>query len=452
MTPSIQIDPSFPYYRQRSPDSIADELQLAGYRAVHIFVTNEFDVDAELVRALHRCRLEVWALTLGNGTFTTAHLPSGWEGWQMGLLKTVNDGYTRLSPFCPAYVAWKKQALAALVRSIPFDGLHIAEPYLPEWGGLKSGTYGDVGAHAAAAFRRTYGAAIPEFRNRLSPRYYRKQPELYEAWVQFRVDGVNDYVDEIFNGCGGVREARPDIRIATWTLAVDDGPDSAAKLRELQGNDAVSMIAKVKPDLHYLQTHWPDWGRAALPAEYVRTYRPFVQAIRDAHPSLPIGIQTDIGSAKPMIRSRAWLEQFARETGALGCSTWTAYEYHIGGALYDEAPRLMGARRLAGGGIELCFHKRIASVHTNSTGSGLQLAARTGNVVRELFPAHVSSDGNRLILRGLDLPSGATHIGVKGTADTPELLLFPPKRANRTSVYEWASLDEHRTVCYTNRK
>jgi hypothetical protein len=438
MIPSIQIDPAFSYYARRSPDSIAEELALAGYRIVHIFVTNELEVDGRLVEALRRKGLQVWALTLGNGTFGTSHLPAEWHSWQMGLLREPNDGYARLSPFCSAYVAWKKQVLAQLVKKLPFDGLEIAEPYLPEWNGLETGTYGDVGPHARAAFREKYGADPPEFRDKTSPAYYRKQPQLYADWVQFRVDGVNGYVDEIINGAEGVRAARPGILIATWTLAVDAGADSVAKLRELQGNDAAAMIDRVRPDLHYLQTHWPDWTRASLSARYVRSYRPFVESIRKAHPSLPLGIQTDIGSAKRMIRSRAWLEAYVREVQALGGATWTAYEYTLGGAQYDEAPRLLAAQRTGARTATLSFHKRVAPCSPVD----VRIALRSGGNERQLRVISVETDGNRVRLTvGEGWEANGKELGASGFADTPELLLFPPLRPNRSHSYDWVPLD-----------
>ncbi|MDU5949381.1 MAG: hypothetical protein E6Z15_20240, partial [Paenibacillus macerans] len=46
--PSIQIDPAFAYYRDRSADSVARELKQAGYRSVRYFVTREDRVDGRL--------------------------------------------------------------------------------------------------------------------------------------------------------------------------------------------------------------------------------------------------------------------------------------------------------------------------------------------------------------------------------------------------------------------
>src|SRR5690625_2051945 len=51
---SIQIDPGFPYYQNRSVESIVDEIELAGYNSVHYFVVNENDVNGRLIDAFRK--------------------------------------------------------------------------------------------------------------------------------------------------------------------------------------------------------------------------------------------------------------------------------------------------------------------------------------------------------------------------------------------------------------
>ncbi|MFN0224036.1 N-acyl-D-glucosamine 2-epimerase, partial [Paenibacillus sp. KR2-11] len=356
---SIQIDPAFAYYTDRSPESVASELLLAGYRNIRYFVTDETRVNGELVRALRRQGLSVWAMVLGNGAYNTGHLPPEWPRWQMTLLKRTDDGYTRLSPHSMSYTLWKKHSIARLLREHPFSGLEVAEPYLPEWNGLTSGVYGDVGPLAAAAFKQFCGSEMPDFVHRTSPRYYQKDRARHLMWIEFRVQAVNRFLNEIINGAGGARSVRPDIRIATWSLAVDAGRDPVGTLREVQGTDAAEMIRLIQPDLHILQTHWPDWMRGRLPADYVRRYRPFVRQIRASHPGVPLGVQTDIGSLRPMRRSRAWLESFASAAAQEGYRMWTAYEYSIGLPMYTERPAPLRARRADRRTVVVDFNKRI---------------------------------------------------------------------------------------------
>lgn len=172
--PSIQIDPTFPYYQNRSRDSVAEEIELAGYRTVHYFVVKETAVDGELIDCLHRRGIAVWALVIGNGTFSTAGLPPEWPSWKMGLMKELNDGFVRFSPFSEAYVQWKKEAVARMLRDYPFDGIEVAEPYFPEWDGLRRGVYGDIGPAAQQAFKEKYGFDVPEFANRFAANYYER--------------------------------------------------------------------------------------------------------------------------------------------------------------------------------------------------------------------------------------------------------------------------------------
>lgn len=426
---SIQIDPLFPYYADRSPDSIADELVLAGYRTVHYFVVNEQKVDLRLVEALQRREIAVWALVLGNGTFSAEHAPPLWKQWRMELLRPINDGFERFSHFSTEYIEWKKEVLSYVLSNVPFDGVEVAEPYFPEWNGLERGVYGDVGPLAAQAFRARYGEEMPEFRDTSSSRYYTRVPELYEAWIDLRVDAVNGLIHELINGAKGAREVRPDIQVATWSLAVRDD-DAARKLREWQGLDAVSMIELVKPDLHVLQTHWPDWMKRGLPADYIREYEPLAASIRERYPDLPLGIQADIGSRASMIKGRRWLDDFEHHAYALGYRTWMAYEYHIGGYMYAEPPLPSSGLRLDDAEVMITYNKRIdpdsigeVLLYPSSGMSRPQVVKVTGSAV----------DGNRLFLRfARALPETPFQLEVRDVRDTPELWLLKGRKANRT--------------------
>ncbi|MUG69686.1 N-acyl-D-glucosamine 2-epimerase [Paenibacillus validus] len=429
---TIQIDPTFAYYVDRSEASVAAELEQAGYRSVRYFVTDETKINGRLVRALRERGMEVWAMALGNGAYGTGHLPPAWRSWQMELLKPVNDGYVRLSPFSAGYTAWKKSALAQVVREHPFTGLEIAEAYFPEWNGLGTGVYGDVGPLAQAAFRQFSGGAMPEFRLRTSPLYYKKDRARYLLWIDLRVRAVNDFLHEVINGQGGVRDANPRIRIATWSLAVDAGRDPVGDVREAQGIDAVAMIRRVRPDAHVLQTHWPDWMRARLPADYIRRYRPFAEPIGLAFPSLPLGVQTDIGSLRGMRRSRAWLKRFGTEAQAQGYRFWTAYEHSIGLPMYAEPPLPLSAARLGDARrVRLTFSKRIDPA--SAAGGAFRICTTNGGFGGELAPIHVEAvDGQLVELWSDGFPPEAFELEVIGVRDTPDRWLLRDQPANTT--------------------
>jgi len=427
---SIQVDPTFPYYRGRSAGSVAEEIRLAGYTIVHYFVINEQQVNHALIEEFRNNGISVWAMVLGNGTFSTDKYPAEWPSWQMGMVKPVNDGYTRLSPFSEGYRGWKKAAVAELVYLHPFDGIEIAEPFFPEWDGIRRGVYGDVGPMAAEAFRAYCGCDMPEFVDTGSSRYYKKIPDVYERWVAFRVEAVNGFVDELINGRGGARSARPDIAVATWSLAVRGGERSVALLRELQGLEASSMIAKVKPDVHFLQTHWPDWTRSDLPPDYIREYAPFVCEIRAAHPAMPLGVQADIGSARNMVKSGAWWRSMQTMAQRLGFGTSTAYEYHIGGSMYEERPMPVKAVRTAWNEIVISFNKRIDEESCQPPERVFRFWRGDGEPVPVVVQA-ARTDGNRVALRSADYPDTDLLVELAGVVrDTPKLWLFKDKAAN----------------------
>ncbi|PYI53813.1 N-acyl-D-glucosamine 2-epimerase [Paenibacillus flagellatus] len=431
--PTIQVDPLFPYYANRSPDSVAEEIRLAGFPVVRYFVVNERKVNRKLIEAFRKRGMFVWALVLGNGSFSTEGYPDEWPDWQMKLLRPVDDGYRRFSYFNDDFVAWKTKTITAMLADCPFDGIEIAEPYFPEWNGLESGVYGDVGPYAQRAFRRRYGLEMPEFVRTSSPRYYKNDPDTYRKWVRFRIDAVNGFLDRVINGEGGARRTRPDIAVATWSLAVDAGPDSVSRLADMQGNDAASMIAAVKPDLHVLQTHWPDWGNPDLPADYVRRYEPFVRDIRRRHPDVPIAVQADVGSSRNMIRSRAWTETFAATAAASGYASWTAYEYHIGGAMYEERPTPVLASRTGAREAMISFNKRIRIDPVRLSRELIGFRADGGaHRFAPIDKARV--DGSRLYVASDRFPPGSFELRIPGgIRDTPELWLYKDFPANEAA-------------------
>ncbi|MGF9712866.1 N-acyl-D-glucosamine 2-epimerase [Paenibacillus naphthalenovorans] len=429
LQPSIQIDPTFAYYLDRSEDSVAAELELAGFRAVRYFVTNETQVNGRLIAALRNRGLEVWAMVLGNGAYGTGHLPPGWKDWQMTLLKKIDDGFHRFSLFSHQYLAWKKNAVSRLISRHPFTGFEVAEPYFPEWNGLDSGVYGDVGPLARAAFKRFSGAEMPDFRYPGSPAYYKTDRARYLLWMEFRVQAVNGFLNELINGAGGVRETNPGIRIATWSLAVNAGDDSVPALREYQGIDAAAMIRTVRPDVHILQTHWPDWMRERLKPDYIKHYKPFMDHIRASHASIPIGVQTDIGSLRRMRRSRAWMERFAAAAGAHGYQFWTAYEYSIGLPMYEDKPQPVRAHRPEQSLVVLEFNKRV-DVRTASCGQHYRYVSHGSEPA---IPVRVNQvDGHRVVLSSEQFPVESFELHITGIRDTPELWLLKNEAGNQT--------------------
>jgi hypothetical protein len=427
---SIEIDPGFPYYQNRSAASIADEIAVNGFKSVHYFVTNDGDVNGALVDALHKRGIAVWALTLAFGSYTVAGYPTEWPTWQQELLSASQPGFYSFSPWSSGYLQYQKRALSALVQKYHFDGLEMAESFLPDWNGFSSGFYGDVGPLAAAAFQSRYGLAMPNFTDATSPNYYKTDTARYSKWVQFRVEGVNAFLGDLVNGKGGLRQTRKNLLIGTWTIAVDGGPNSVQKEREMQAVDAPSMIAAVKPDINYIQTNWPDWLKPDLKPNYIDAYLPFVDQIRRSNKTIPLGIQTDIGSTIPTSRDRTWISEFAKEAGRTGFATWTGYEYSLGGYLYDEAPlvaRVDCSRQ--DHTVTLHFQKRI---DVSSAKTPDSFTIRSGQVSSPVKPASVDVDGNMVTLHPEQLPHGVFAIAIDHVNDTPALWFFNQTMAPHT--------------------
>lgn len=424
---SIQIDPLFGYYKDRSVKSIVDEIELAGYESVHYFVVNENQVDGELIDEFRNRGIAVWALVLGNGTYSTAAYPAEWPEWEMELVTPQNDGYTRLSPHSENYRQWKKDVLADLVLKYPFDGIEIAEPYFPEWNGFDTGNYGDIGPNAQKAFFEEYNESeIPDFTDETKSNYYLNDQELYDKWIQFRVDGVNSFLDELINGENGVKDVRPDILVATWSLAIDAGDDSFETLRERQGLDAAEMVGAVQPDIHFFQTHYPDWMRPDLPTDYIKHYRPFVEQLKNVHPNMPLGVQADIGSIQNMIKNQEWVDAFSDTAFAEGFQTWTAYEYFIGGHMYESIPTPMKAVRIDDHEVNISFNKRI---DPNSVTDDAVTFVVNGETVL-LEDVHYEVDGSILKITNMNLPVETFDVVFNGILDTPDLWLFGGYEAN----------------------
>jgi hypothetical protein len=429
--PSIQVSPGFAYYENRSKESLADEIVLAGYKTVHYFVTNENFVDKELIKAFQNRNIAVWAMVLSNGTYSTKAFPKDWKDWKVKFIGPYNfEGFTFLSPFSGAYLNWKKDSLRRLLMETPFDGIEFAESYLPgSWEESTKASHGDVSTNARIVFKEKYNRNIPEFFDVNAPEYYKSDVALYKLWIDFRVDGVNNFLNELINGKGGVRTVRPDILVATWSLGIDAGPNSVELLRTHNGLDVPEMVKLVKPDIHFIQTHYPDWIKpeAELPATYFKAYSPFFEEIHNVNKKLPIGLQADIGSVKSMIKSGAWLKQFFAEAAKSGYSTAMAYEYQLGGYIYTDKPVLLRATRKNENNLQLVFNKRVdeksAAVRANYTfiskGKTLQV-----NIHK------IETDGNCVILTTDRLPARMFELEVKEIQDTPELWFYKGYPAN----------------------
>jgi len=434
---TAQIDPGFSYYQDRSVESIASELKVNGYGGVWCYLMVNSSLTPGLVDALHRQGLPVGLMTLPSLVYPSfkemdAFLPPGYRDYLMVFTGNDMKEYRFIGFIHPGYNRWYKRYLCAVLTSEAFDGFTFAEVMYPILDGPERNPpfYGDVSKTFQAAFCRSTGEkAFPDFFNRDSPHYFRKNKELYRKLVDFRVKIVNDFYDDIVNSADGVRAARPEILFATWTLGLNI-PGGVEKLREWEGNDIALMISQVKPDVHFIQTHYPDWIRADLKPDYVLGYKPFFDRIRSASAGVKIGMQADFGSYPSSRKDTAWKKEFLELARQAGVQTTTFYEFSLRREVYEGAPELR-AHAWKGKVLTLQFSKRLdaasASVMTGRTcGKAKITAARI--------------DGNLLICDFDTLPgSAAAEIDLGGIRDDvahrfPRTHIPPEPRGPQNSI------------------
>jgi hypothetical protein len=412
---SITVDPSFAYYKDRSAESVVGEIRANGYDDIRMI-----GVQNELVKAFKDSGAKVWFLTFMNGTYSTAELPKGWEAWQMKLRKPSKpDGFTYLCCNNPDYRTWKKQQITAALKACAYDGVDLIEPFFPAYPGPSADMYGCLCDHCVAAFKRMYPEAPgpPDFEDAKSAHYWKTDKTLYEKWVGFRVSSVVNYLDEIVNGKDGIREKYPKVTVATWSLGLDV-PDQIAKLREWEGLDAAMIVKRVKPDMHVIQTDWPDWSKPDLSSKYPLKYKPVVDSIREVAPALPLMLQADIGSRTNMRRSRTWLEEVEKRAKEIGCESTTSYEYSLGDYIYTE-PLAVLKTEAEPGGMKLTFNKRVDTVTASNIGN---YSVNSGRV------DYVKVDGNivHLSISGAD---GKVEVTMSGITDDEPRRLYHDKPA-----------------------
>lgn len=421
----IQIDPFLGrYYANRSAESIAEEIAMHGFGGVQMIITRDSRVPEALLAALRRRKIHVDYATFCNGTYDTHDLPGGWQGWRMETRLPINDGYTRLCLNHPDYRRWKKAQVTRILRQYPFEGVHLMEPFWPEYPGTDAPAYACLCERCLTLFQYHYGVPPPDFRDGAHPRFWRSQPELYAKWVEFRVQSHTDFLYDLLHGEGGIRREHPRLPVTVWVLAVDV-PDPVRLLREVHGQDIAEVVRRVRPNALCLQTHWPDWMKADLPPDYVRAYQPLVQAARQVHPSLPIMVQADIGSQPQNRRSWEWIGAFRKACQRIGVQSSTLYEYSIGLYMYTEPPRVMKAIRESKNQLLLVFNKRLnpqraEQKHRYRFHPPLEVyrISIDGNLVRfHLSPMQLGRR-YRLTVRGVtDEPSS------RWLPDTPEVVL-----------------------------
>ena len=143
---SAVIGHEFAYYRNRSPESVAEEIAANGFDAVSFVAVSESGINGDLPRALVRRGLAVRIQTYGNGVYSRDDLPPGWEAWKMVLPHKSEGppGFTYLCLNNREYREWKKRQVTSALNKHPFVGVDIAESFFPNAQGPMTGITDDI--------------------------------------------------------------------------------------------------------------------------------------------------------------------------------------------------------------------------------------------------------------------------------------------------------------------
>jgi hypothetical protein len=425
---NYQITQDSPYMQGRSAESVASELAVNGVESIFIIPTSTDGFIDGIVSALHERGIGAGLMIFADCVYTDPEiLPTGWQSWQMQFLNGPSD--LHLSFIYPAFRQWMKQRAVNLCNTNGFDAITFAEPMYPIYDGVTKNPviYADVSPGYQAIFKADTGeTSFPNFTNPSSPAYFETNTALYQKLVQHRKDSITNYFDEIINGTNGLRQAAPDTLVITWSLACSKLENGGVQLLpEWEGNDAYSIVKKSKPDIHYFQTHWPDWSDPTLSSEYVYQYIDNFKEAWRAMPDVAIGVQNDIGSWETMRRSNQYYDDFLSACRASNVSNSTCYCFDIRSDIYEAAPQLKRISRSAGNMIRLEFNERI---HSNSAQIMRQRTiVNDSDIVYNVVSATV--DGNLLKLQ-LDkqIEDGEIlSVDISGISDDPSVRWVTPK-------------------------
>jgi hypothetical protein len=428
---TVTIDPSFDMYKDRSARSIAEEIVANGYDGVYYFVTSDKGVRKDVIFELQKRDIPVAALIIASGAYLPIEeRPKDWEKYRMEFTNNLMDEYKLMSFVHKDYTIWMKNRVVELINKNGFDGFTFAEAMYPISNGLERDDvlYGDISPAFQSAFKKaTSNTVFPEFVDRNQANYYKKIPKVYQDLVEFRVKTVNDFYNEVINGNNGVREKCPGIFVATWTLGISI-PNGVEKLREWEGNEILSMIRQVKPDMHFIQTHAPDWLNPDLKADYPMQYKSFFDAIKKADPDMPIGFQADLGSKSFVRKPLDWQKFFYDTCNQLKIDSTTYYEFSLRWAIYSEPPLLCKGTRISKDAIELCFDKRISKDCVTLFIDQKKIISDDG---KNLTVKSAKVDGNLLkIVLDKDISAKEISVNIGGIKDTPEYRLMLDGTAN----------------------
>lgn len=327
--PGVNMDVAFQHYHSKPWPEIVQEAKDKGFTCIHVV-----DVDlrpegfAELARKVTAIREAGLVAVLTNYPTTDHIAHDEHPEWRQKALNGSSrfDWRTYLCPNNEEFSRFQEQKVAKAVATAAFDVIELAEPWFEVWGGPEvpevGGQYSCLCDHCRAKFKAISGVDPRELFDKAGERYFRRNPEVYEQWVRFRVDSLESFMKRLF---AAAKKARPGI--GTATMIVSDCRTEPGKGREYQGQDFDSQVKSVKPDALVVESAWQDWMQTTLDPVYIADYGKFYAPRRGKTRLLS---QCDIGSSKDAKRGIEWLRKFSSISTQAGFEGYVAYEYSVG--------------------------------------------------------------------------------------------------------------------------
>ncbi|MEN6383959.1 MAG: DUF4434 domain-containing protein [Phycisphaerales bacterium] len=370
---NTQVTQDSIYMQGRSAESIASELSVNGMESVFLLPNGNDGFVPGMITALHDRGIGAGLMLFASSVYGPK--PAGWQAWRMEFLGSSDDSHVGF--IHPGYREWMKQRAVNICNANGIDAITFAEPMYPIYDGIIKNpiVYADVSSAYQEIFKADTGESnFPDFTNPSSPDYFETNIALYQKLVEHRIGSITNYFDEIVNGTGGLRQSAPDTLVVTWSLACSKKPNGGVQiLPEWEGNDAYSIVKKTKPDIHYYQTHWPDWCDPTTTPEHVYKYVDNFKEAWRAMPDVRVGVQDDFGSKANTRRGDEYYSAFLTACQASNVSNSTYYCFDIRPAIYEDAPQL---KRISQFVISsdianpsTCLRGAAVNTHANSSGN-----------------------------------------------------------------------------------
>lgn len=346
MSNSIQIDPQF-LSQYLTIDLLIQEMKAFEITEVHFMLFQNWDgsknevINDNWIKALQEKGIKVWLMVPASAFYDSSAINVNGEyktNWLMGIQnpQTVIGGLYLYSFHNEEFIQWQCDKLSRIIDNYPFfDGIEFVESYFPEIEQIvgrnpnASGFYGDVSSFALERFFTIF------LGNTVSPVSFNEiinDEELYEKWVEYRIDAVNNFFKKIKEVLIAKNSS---LLFAVWGQGKSERENQLELMREYLGLDIIQLIDIANPDYIFIQSAASDYARYPVDPEYLAEYLPIKEAIQSHNPNIPVGVQTDYVSyhyshqaTVPKLDAE-WLWNYYQLAQNLGFHSATAYEYGI---------------------------------------------------------------------------------------------------------------------------